>query len=103
MFEGKLGKVADFETTEQARIVNAGFSELDFNNHVNNTKYANYVLDAINPQKENQLDTFQIDYRKEVLQDTTLHIYHTWQENTVFAKGQDNNGDTMFACKIQYK
>ncbi len=103
MFEGKLGKVPNFELVGTPRTVNAGFCELDVNNHVNNTKYANYVLDAINPSKSDVLDTFQIDYRKEVLQGTELSIYHTKQDNTVLAKGQDENGDTMFACKLEYK
>ena len=103
MFEGKLGKVADFEAKGTPHTVNTGFSELDVNNHVNNTKYANFVLDAINPQENNQLETFQIDYRKEVFHGIQLNIYHTWKDNTVLSKGIDENGDTMFACKLEYK
>ena len=103
MFEGKLGKISDFDAESTPHVVNAGFCELDFNNHVNNTKYANYVLDAISPSKANELDIFQIDYRKEVLQGTRLDIYHTWQDNTVLAKGQNENGDIAFACRLEYK
>lgn len=103
MFEGKMGKVSDFAGEETYRRVDAGFTELDGNNHVNNTKYANYVLDAVNPGEENQLETFQIDYRKEVLQGTQLRVYHTWQDDTVLAKGQNENGETMFACELKYK
>ncbi len=103
MFDEKIGKVQDFYTETTPRIVNAGFSELDVNGHVNNTKYANYVLDAINPSEANELDTFQIDYRKEVLQGAKLNIYHTQEGNTVLAKGQNENGDMMFACKLEYK
>lgn len=102
MFEGKLGKVSDFEAKGMPRIVNAGFSELDANNHVNNTKYANYVLDAVDPSQANEMKAFQIDYRKEVLQGTQLSIYHTKMENTVIAKGLNENGDTMFACMVKY-
>ena len=103
MFEGKFGKVSDFDVVGTPRTVNAGFCELDVNNHVNNTKYANFVLDAINPSNSNELETFQIDYRKEVLQGTQLNIYHIWQDNQVLAKGQDKNGYTMFACRLEYK
>ena len=103
MFEGKLGKVENFETEETPRIVNAGFSELDVNNHVNNTKYANYVLDAVNPSNTYELETFQIDFRKEVLGGTQLGIYHIWQDNTILSKGQNENGDIMFACELKYK
>ncbi len=102
MCEEKLGKVEDFEISAEPYIVNAGFSELDINNHVNNTKYANYVLDAINPEKAYELKEFQIDYRKEVLGGTELSIYHTKQNESVLAKGQNSNGDIMFACRLLY-
>lgn len=101
MFEGKLGKVRDFESVELPRVVDAGFSELDVNGHVNNTKYANYVLDAINPTQNEVLKTFQIDYRKEVTQGTTLNVYHKREDDVISAKGQNNDGDIMFACKIE--
>lgn len=103
MFEEKLSKIHDFETTDKARVVNAGFSELDVNNHVNNTKYANYVMDAIAPFEDDIIETFQIDYRKEVLEGTSLNIHHKRQEKETLAKGINSDGDIMFACKISYK
>ncbi len=103
MFEGKLTKVHDFETHGAPYIVNAGFSELDVNNHVNNTKYADFVLDAINPAQDDVPQSFQIDYRKEVMQGTQLNIYFIKDDNTVSAKGQNIGGDTMFSCKIELK
>ena len=103
MFEGKLGKVHDFESVGEPYVVNAGFCELDVNNHVNNTKYANFVLDAINPTKDFELESFQIDYRKEVKQGTQLNIYYSQQDKTISAKGQNNDGDIMFACLITLK
>ena len=75
---------------------------MDINNHVNNTKYANYVLNAINPQNTDILKEFQIDYRKEVLEGTKLNIHHSKQDKTVLAKGQNDSGDIMFACKLEY-
>lgn len=101
MFEGKLAKVSDFEASDTPYIVNAGFSELDVNNHVNNTKYANYIMDAIVPTADDILKTFQIDYRKEVVHGTQLNIYFQKEENSILAKGQNNNEETMFSCKIQ--
>ena len=103
MFEEKLTKVHDFEVNGTPRIVNAGFSELDVNNHVNNTKYPNFVLDAIAPKENDILETFQIDYRKEILEGTKIHIHHTKQETEVLAKGVNDSGDIMFACSLRYK
>lgn len=102
MCEEKLSKVKDFEETNTPYTVNAGFCELDINNHVNNSKYANYVLDAINPEKAEELKEFQIDFRREVLMGTKLNIYYKRQENSVVAKGQNVDGDIMFACKLDF-
>lgn len=103
MLEEKFRKVRDFETKNSPYIVNAGFNDLDLNDHVNNIKYANYVFDAINPSKSDVLKSFQIDYRKEVMQGTQLKIYYNKQDNTISAKGQNSDGDIMFACNIEFK
>ena len=102
-FEEKLGKIPDFEGAEPPYSVTPGFCELDVNGHVNNTKYANYVLDAVNPGKGEALVDVQIDYRKEVLQGTQLEIFHTKRDGFVLAKGQNDHGDTMFACRLEYQ
>lgn len=103
MFDGKLGKVGDFTAQGVPYNVRAGFSELDVNGHVNNTKYANYVLDAVNPQREDILESLQIDYRKEVVQDTKLSVCYTKQDNMILAKGINSDDEIMFACKIELK
>ena len=101
-FEKKLERLDDFETDLAPYSITPGFSELDANNHVNNTKYANFVLDAINPKESFNIDVFQIDYRKEVFQGVKLDIYHAKNENHILAKGQDDEGNVMFSCKIEY-
>ncbi len=103
MFAEKLGKVEDFEAKAEPRIVHAGFCEIDVNNHVNNTKYANYVLDAAVPGENDVLSMFQMEYRKEVVEGTQLKIYHVKEENRVLAKGVSESGDILFACRLEYK
>ena len=102
MFEGKLSKIHDFESDSLPRVVNAGFSEIDVNHHVNNTKYANYVMDAIAPAENDVLETFQIDYRKEVLEGTTLQIHHVVQGKEILAKGVNDSGSAAFTCSLTY-
>ena len=103
MFEERLSKVKSFEGEGEPRIVNAGFSELDVNNHVNNTKYANYVLDAIVPSHDDILDTFQIDYRKELMEGDLIEIHHKREEGLALAKGLNKEGDTAFICRLEYR
>ena len=102
-FEEKITRVPDFEVTEAAYTVKPGFSELDRNNHVNNTRYASYVMDAINPDENYEIDVFQIDFRKEVLQGSKLNIYHKNDGEITLAKGQSEEGETMFACLLKSK
>ncbi len=103
MLEEKFSKVPDFEENATPRVINAGFSELDSNNHINNTKYANYILDAVSPSASDILSSFQIDYRKEVLEGTRLYIYHKREGGEILAKGLNDNGDVMFSCSLEYK
>lgn len=103
MFEEKLGKLHDFESETPSYTVSAGFSELDINGHVNNTKYADYAMDAINPSKDDAVEEFQIDYRKEIMLGTPIDVYCKREENLVLAKGQNKDGDVMFICKADFK
>jgi acyl-ACP thioesterase len=100
MLDKKIAKVPDFEATGEPYVVTPSFTELDLNNHVNNTKYANYVLDAVSPNEDDILKTFQIDYRKEVLEGEPLEVFYTRQDGGILAKGLNKNGDIMFACKL---
>ena len=102
-FEARLDRVQDFEALDKPFTVCPGFCELDANNHVNNTKYANYVVDALNPKELDEVELFQIDFRKEVLQGDTLVIHHKQENGFILAKGQNEAGETMFACKLKYK
>jgi len=101
MYDGKFKKVRDFKAQNPPHPVNVCFNDLDLNGHVNNIRYANYVFDAINPEVPRCVKSFQIDYRKEVLQGTELKIYYENQENAIAAKGQSGD-DVMFACFVEF-
>ena len=101
VFEERIGKIRNFETASAPRTIHAGFSELDANNHVNNTKSTSdylFWLDA-----DDVIDTFQIEYRKEVHDGEKLDVYHTRENGIALAKGLNGSGDTVFVCKIEYK
>ncbi len=102
-FEGKLRKVADFETVGKGYSLQAGFSQLDINGHVNNTKYANFVLDALEPNVADEIETVQIDYRHEVKDGTALSIFTERNGKEILAKGTADDGTVMFMCKMDLK
>lgn len=102
-FDKKLRKVRDFEPEGEGYSVIPTYSDLDMNGHVNNTKYANYIVDAITPKEGEVIDTFQMDYHREVQQGAELTVYKKREDNTVTLKGVSGEGEKMFSCIIQYK
>lgn len=103
LFEEKLSKLHDFEDDGISHIFTPGFSDIDINGHVNNTKYTNFVLDAISPEKEDKIKTLQIDYRHEVLSGTELTIRSSREDNILLAKGLNSDGEVMFVCRLEFE
>lgn len=103
MFEERTTKLHDFETEQPGYLLTPGFSQLDMNGHVNNTKYANYVLDAINLTEQEQIDSLQIDFRHEVQSGQPLTVLHKRGENEILAKGLNAENEIMFSCRITLK
>ncbi|MBO5106551.1 MAG: hypothetical protein J6C29_06605 [Clostridia bacterium] len=102
-FEEKLKKLPNFEADEDGFLICPGFSQLDMNGHVNNTKYANFALDAINPSEQKEIISFQMDYRHEVQKGDNIKVYTKKEGNTALAKGVNSADVTMFVCKIDFK
>ena len=101
MHEGKLTKIKDFEYEENSYKINTAFSEVDMNNHINNTKYAAYILNSINPKDDFKIKTFQIDYRKETLPNETLDIYNKYEDDSILSKGINENSEIVFVSKME--
>lgn len=100
-FEGKFAKLADFEPLGEGVTMKAQYTDIDMNNHVNNTKYVNFVLNAVEPQ-ERDIRFVQIDYSKEVQPDTPFVLHALCEEDTVRAKGVGDTGDKLFACTVEF-
>ena len=112
-FEGRLKKLRDFDIentceqqgTEQPQkaphSVYATNSMLDCNGHVNNTYYANWVIDALSLQKDEEIKTMQIDYRKEVMLKDKIDIYTKRDGKKVQAKGINEEDQRCFNAEIE--
>lgn len=102
-FEGRLPRLNISDIDGDGYEVHPGFTDIDVNNHVNNTKYANFVLNAIEPKKENTIETFRIDYHKEILCAQTVLLHKKYDDNTVYTLGKSINGENLFTCEIKWK
>jgi acyl-ACP thioesterase len=99
-FDERVKKVPDFEQNGDGLTVCTGFSQLDMNGHVNNTKYANYAMDALNPNDNEFIKSFQVDYRNELKLGDEIKVYLSKNDATALIKGVNESGDIMFACKV---
>ena len=103
VFPERLRWIRDFQPDEGEYLVRPGFSDLDMNGHVNNIKYANFVMDAIHPAPGEAISAFQIDYHREVLQGEELRILTQRQQELILAKGVDPSGEASCFCSVELK
>ncbi len=107
-FPGKLKKIKDFETPEKpAEILTPRFSDIDFNKHVNNARYLDYVQSATPPTQDKPLRSLQIDYRKEILPNTPVKLFvlegaANEGATSTQVKGTNEEGDVNFNCVLTY-
>ena len=101
-FEKRARRLRDFDAQDEGYIVHPQESDIDWNGHVNNTKYAGFVTDALG-DIGGVIDTFQIDYISEVMRTDELHLHSAHSGGSTLVKGVDSAGKRMFACAIEYK
>lgn len=95
----KLRKIRDIEGEVTESAATPKFCDIDLNGHVNNTRYADFAINAINPDKR-KIKSFQIDYHKEVLEDEELKLTVTENAETYVVKGKNNEGEKKFTCEV---
>ena len=103
VFDVKPSRIPDFDATDNTYIIVPRFSQLDMNNHVNNTKYLNYALDSTNISANDEISSVQIEFKHEVTANTELKVYSVREEKEIICKGKNSDGHIMFACKIILK
>lgn len=102
-FPGKLGKIADLDTAEISAEIIPPFYDMDINGHISNIRYADYVINALPNAADIQIDSFRIDYHREVQKGCPLHISAHADNGAIIAKGSGDDGETKFSCEIILK
>lgn len=102
-FERKPRKIARFDEGNRPVVeIVPRYTDIDVNGHVNNACYANYVIDALNPGEHDAIRTLQIDYRHEVMPGVPLAMHTLVEEGRVLSRGINEQGETAFACLIEF-
>jgi acyl-ACP thioesterase len=105
-FEEKLGKlpIINDETIRYQKRVN--YSDLDLNDHVNNIKYVEWVLDSYPLQffKENQVKTLEVNYLAEAHYQNTVVINSQMPDLTHLHRvKRESDNKELFRARIEWK
>ncbi len=102
-FEDGFPRLSDFDGEAEAEVRLPRFTDLDMNGHVNNIKYANYIMDAVRPTEGESVDEFLIEYHREVKGDAPLTLALRREGQCAFVKGANESGERMFTSRILLK
>ena len=100
-YEERFPRLRAFEGEGETYSFLPSYSDFDMNGHVNNTKYANFVFDALSPDHAFSLKEFRMEYHREVLPGERLNIVLAHQDGAILARGENDAGDKMFTCCIE--
>ena len=101
VFDKKLRKIKTFEPEDEGTQFDVSFVDIDINGHVNNSKYPNFVLNALNLAEGETIKTFQIDYRHEHRPGDKVTIHSKKEGNIITSLGMNPEGDCMFETQIE--
>ncbi len=82
---------------------NITYSDYDHYNHVNNTKYADFVMDAFGVEfmKSHEISSVQITYVKQCKEGESLDFYKFFDGEFYHVDGRVN-GETRVHCKLKF-
>ena len=88
--------------TAPAMTTVPGYADLDQNGHVNNTRYADFALNALPPEKIGRIAAFGIDYHRELRAGEPLVLGQTAHDGGYTVCGTDGQGERMFVCRVDF-
>ena len=101
--EGKFERLApNFETDGEPYVTKSGYTDIDTNYHVNNIKYANFILNAISLPYEAEIAAFRIDYLKEITDGSEIKIFTKKDDRSILCRGEAGN-KVSFTAKLSVK
>ncbi|MBQ7642420.1 MAG: hypothetical protein IJS67_00815 [Clostridia bacterium] len=103
VFPEGLKKISDFPTEGFTEYKGkSAFCDLDHNGHVNNIKYADFILNALRPEKGTDITSLEIDYIREMKADGDYSLFLKEDENGCLIKCV-SSGNQIFRARVKTK
>jgi len=107
--EGRLGKLKDFGQLEAAYDKVIGYSDIDFNGHLNNSKYVDYIMDCfpVEDHKNYSIQVIDINFLQEALPGDSIKLNKDTtklNEHQIYIDGvNQTNGNVVFKSQVTIK
>lgn len=102
-FPEGFSRLRDFDGEGEPITILPQFTDLDTNGHVNNIKYANYVMNALSPRGDECISDFEIEYHREVMAEVPLSLSVLREEGAALVKGTGEDGARMFTSRLTFQ
>lgn len=100
--EKEFTKIALFTTEGEKTKVVPSYLDIDHNGHINNTKYADYILNNIKELHDKEILECQMEYIQELKKGQEFYLSYLKIENEFLIKGESEKG-IHFIAKVLIK
>lgn len=107
--ECRLSRLKPFGQPEEAYRRNIGYSDVDFNGHLNNSKYVDFIMDCFSIESHRQYDvkSIEMNYVNEALPGETLVLRRdisAMDTKHIYIDGVNEAGDkTVFRAQMEIR
>lgn len=98
--EGKLPKLKDYGQLEPVYHKVIGYSDIDFNGHLNNSKYVDFIMDCfpVDSHKNYTIESIDLQFNQEAFPGETIVLFNDTsqvEENNIYIEGRKQEGETV--------
>lgn len=104
----ELGKIRSFGHLETAYRKTIGYSDIDLNGHLTNSKYVDYIMDcfSIEEHQKNDIRSLEVNYLNEALPGETLILKKDTSQqdkNIIYVEGvEETKQKTSFRAQFSF-
>jgi len=106
VFSHKLTKIEPLNSRDRLTSVNVGYKDLDINEHVNNVRYIEWILESFpfEFQKHHRVQEMEINYLSEARYDDTIAACYEKRDARSFLHSliRDNDGTELCRAKTNW-
>ena len=99
----KLTKIPSLNVPNHVRLLKVNYEDLDMNQHVNNVKYIDWILESftLDFRKKHELKELEVDYLSEALYNDEISVGLKEKESSVFLHSIINKTNTKELCRAR--